>query len=122
MTFFSFSNPDGTIRVVDLQQVFPAGSDSSRIREYGIELAKEYEPVCIRIADEFAELARSVGSCAEELLPAGAVAERIGIMLGQQIHYHLLHGELNADIWQEVVHLLYSRIGRVGPKIHFFFL
>lgn len=119
MTSFSFPNPDTSVQVLDLNSMFSIGSNSAEIRGYGISLAQRYPEVCNQICFAANALYHDhVDGEADLLSPANAI-ERIGIMLGQQIHKHLLHGEESGNIWEEVCDRLAARAtGTCKPSIH----
>lgn len=124
ITTFSFTNPDGTAQVLDLISLFPIGGNSSRIRGYGISLARRYSDVCAQIYSIVNELyhQRFDDDVFLDLSSPDDVVERIGIMLGQQIHKHLLHSEETGDIWAEVCNrLLVSATGARTPAVHILF-
>lgn len=95
MDYFLFVNPDSTIQIIDLQTMFRPGCKSSEIRGYGVSIASRYASVCEYMA--------------RGIFPASDAVERVGIMLGQQIHGHLLRGEEVANIWGEVYTRLQTR-------------
>ena len=110
ISLFCFANPDATLRVLDLGTMFPPGSNSSRIRAYGISLAKEFEYDCIQLC-RIANLAYcDYHETAEVYIEESDAVKRIGIMLGQQIHMHLRRNEDSANIWGETFDRLMSNV------------
>ena len=97
MNTFSFPCPDGTIQILDLKSVFPAGANSVALRSYGISLTEKYPEYTEKLASWIREEAARIDEPVSEKL-----AERIGISLGLKIYKHLLRSEEYGDIWAEV--------------------
>ena len=112
VTAFSFTQPDGTVHIIDVLSVFPSGCDSSIIRSYGISLAEMFPDTCSYIANEANRLHHEHVTPDSDVYSDDDYIERIGIRLGQEIHRHLLCGESSGDIWREAAeHIAFRASG-----------
>ena len=105
---FTFSNPDGTIQVLDAETV--RSCNLVLTRQYGLDLAARYSDVCTSFCCEANRLFRERTGKDEDVVPAEESGFYIGLRLGQLIQRHIRRSDDSANIWAEVWDLLDARM------------
>ena len=120
MDTFTFKNPDKTIQILNIQELFPSGASSLDVREFGVKIAERFPAACEEIAARVNAMYRTHSTDGLDFIDPSESVERIGHRLGQYLWQHIVHGEETADIWQEVTYDYMCRAANNGNKVNIY--